>query len=208
MKTLVLAAPLLLAACAASGQEKKETNEMVLFDGTSLKNWKKTEYGGEGAVEVKDGKIVVEMGAQLSGVTWSGPELPKTNYEVSVEAMKIDGSDFFCGIAFPVGKQTASFVAGGWGGGVCGISSIDGGNASENETSLVKSFLKDKWYKFRLRVEPEKILVWLDGEKIIDVGIKGREVEIHPAMEAGLPLGLATYTTTAAFRNVTLKKLP
>ena len=109
-------------------------------------------------------------------MTWSGPELPKTNYEVSLEAMKIDGSDFFCGIAFPVGKQTASFVAGGWGGGVCGISSIDGSNASENETSLVKSFAKDKWYRFRLRVEPEKILVWLDDEKIIDVAIKGREV--------------------------------
>lgn len=188
-------------------EEKKDAAETVLFDGKTLKNWTKTEYGGEGAVSVKDGTIVVEMGAQLSGVTWSGPELPKTNYELSVEAMKLDGSDFFCGIAFRVGKDTASFVAGGWGGGVCGISSIDGGNASENETSVVKSFAKDRWYKFRLRVEPEKILVWLDDEKIIDVGIKGRQVEIHPAMDSGLPLGLATYTTTAAFRNVKLRKL-
>jgi hypothetical protein len=182
-------------------------DEAVLFDGKTLGHWKKTEYGGEGAVSVKDGAIVVEMGAQLSGVNWGGPELPKTNYEVSLEAMKVDGSDFFCGIAFPVGKQTASFVAGGWGGGVCGISSIDGGNASENETSIVKSFAKDKWYRFRLRVLPEKILVWLDDEKIIDVDIKGRQVEIHPAMESGLPLGLATYTTTAAFRNVKLTRI-
>lgn len=237
MKTLAAALliPLLLAACTSAckcpslcgcdcpghgkpvsaappdpgrpAPQAKDANEIVLFDGASLKNWTKTEYGGEGAVSVKDGRIIVEMGAQLSGVTWSGPELPKTNYELSVEAMKIDGSDFFCGIAFRVGKDTASFVAGGWGGGVCGISSIDGGNASENETSVVKSFAKDRWYRFRLRVEPEKILVWLDDEKIIDVGIKGRQVEIHPAMDSGLPLGLATYTTTAAFRNVKLRKI-
>jgi hypothetical protein len=195
-------------AAPAPAPAPAAADEIVLFDGKSLKNWKKTEYGGEGEVKVKDGLLVVEMGAQLSGVTWAGPELPSTDYEVSLEAMKIDGSDFFCGIAFRVGKSTASFVAGGWGGGVCGISSIDGGNASENETSIVRSFAKDRWYQFRLRVLPEKILVWLDGEKIIDVEIKGRTVEIHPAMESGLPFGLATFTTTAAYRNIKLKKLP
>jgi uncharacterized protein (TIGR03000 family) len=180
---------------------------IVLFDGTSLKNWKKTEFGGQGEVTVEDGKLILEMGADLTGVTWAGPPLPKTNYEVTLEAMKIAGSDFFCGIGFPVGNASASFVAGGWGGGVCGISSIDGAFAADNETATVHSFAKNRWYRFRLRVTPERIMVWLDEEKIVDLATRGRKLSIHPAMEPSLPFGLASYATTAAYRNVKLRKL-
>ncbi|MGO9598371.1 MAG: family 16 glycoside hydrolase, partial [Isosphaeraceae bacterium] len=33
-----------------------------LFDGKTLNGWKKTQFGGEGRVDVKDGMIVMEMG--------------------------------------------------------------------------------------------------------------------------------------------------
>jgi Domain of Unknown Function (DUF1080) len=185
----------------------QKDNTIVLFDGTSLKNWKATNFGGEGEVRVENGLLVFDTGTPLTGVTWTGPELPKTNYEVTLEAKLIAGNDFFCGIGFPVGKMTASFVAGGWGGALCGISMLDGDAAADNDSGIHRTFKKDQWYKFCLRVRPEKIEVWLDDEQIIDVQIKDRKVEIHPAMEPSLPFGLACYETKVAYRNVKLKKL-
>ncbi|HYE97382.1 MAG TPA: DUF1080 domain-containing protein, partial [Planctomycetota bacterium] len=178
-----------------------------LFDGTSLGSWKSVEFGGEGKVHVQDGAIVLEEGVALTGVAWSGAALPTTNYELSLEAKKVDGQDFFCGIAFSVGKKACSFVAGGWGGHVIGLSSLDGMNASENETSTTQDFERGRWYKIRLRVEPETIKAWIDGKEVINVAIKDKDVSIHPAMEAALPLGLTAYATKAAFRDIRLKKI-
>ena len=70
--------------------------------------------------------------------------------------MKIEGADFMCGLTFPVGDSHASLILGGWGGTVAGISSIDGHDASENETSSFISFPKDRWYTIRMRVTPNK----------------------------------------------------
>src|SRR5437868_1458693 len=106
-----------------------------LFDGKTLGSWKSVDFGGEGAVKIEKGSIRVEMGATVSGIQWTGEAPPRTDYEFTVEAMKVDGSDFFLCIVFPVGKDTCSFVAGGWGGGVTGLSSVDHMNASENETA-------------------------------------------------------------------------
>src|SRR5260221_10657938 len=135
----------------------KDDGARSLFDGKSLGAWKSVEFGGEGAVKVENGCIQIAEGASLSGIHWTGEAPPRTNYEFSLEAMKLDGNDFFCGIVFPVGKESCSFVAGGWGGGVTGLSSVDHMNASENETATDQAYAKNKWYTFRLRVTPEKI---------------------------------------------------
>src|SRR5262249_39791253 len=104
-----------------------------LFDGKTLAGWKATVFGGEGKVAVEKGQIILQRGAPLTGITWAGgpPELPRMSYEVSLDAMKVDGSDFFCGLTFPVGPDPCSFIVGGWGGGVVGLSSLDGMDASE-----------------------------------------------------------------------------
>lgn len=179
-----------------------------LFDGKSLGKWEKIIFGGEGKIEVKDGLLVVNQGEDLSGVRWSGKDLPTSNYEFSLEAKKIEGIDFFCGIAFPVKKEHCSFVAGGWGGGVVGLSSVDGMMAAENETTTVKEFKDGQWYAIRLRVTDAKIETWIDQEKVIDLEITNRQISIHPAMDGATPLGIATYITTSAFRNIRLKRLP
>jgi len=188
-------------------QEKKDEPK-VLFDGKGLTNWKVTEYGGQGEVTVKDGELTVAMGVALSGVTWSGAELPKTNFEVSLEAMKVDGDDIFCGICFPVGKEHCSFVCGGWGGQVIGLSSVDGEPAMENETCKLQEFKKDRWYKIRLKVTPAKIESWIDDKPMVNLELKDRKISLHPAMDLAMPFGIATYSTTSKFRNITLKKLP
>jgi len=178
-----------------------------LLDGKSLGAWKVTEYGGQGAVTPENGALRVGMGNPLSGIHWSGVECPRTNYEFGLEAMKIDGSDFFCGIIFPVGKESCSFIAGGWGGGVTGLSSVDAMNASENETTTHRSYAKNRWYLFRLRVTPEKIEVWIDKDKVVDLDLSNRHLSVHPSVELACPLGIANFSTTSLFRNVTLKKL-
>jgi hypothetical protein len=199
----------LLCGCGTTGTAPSGPQDAArsLFDGKALGKWKATEFGGQGEVRVENGRIVVEMGAALSGIHWTGGDVPTVNYELALEAMKIDGSDFFCGIAFPYKDSFCSFVAGGWGGGTTGLSSVDGMNASENETSGFLEFAKDRWYAFRLRCTDDKIEVWIDGKQVVNLETKDRKISIHPAMELSCPLGLANFTTTSAFRNITLRRL-
>lgn len=178
-----------------------------LFDGKALGAWKAVEFGGDGKIEVKDGAIEAGEGVALTGVQWTGKDFPKMNYEVALEAMKVDGSDFFVGLAFPVGEKFCSFVAGGWGGGVVGLSSLDGMNASENDTGSAQVFKKGQWYKIRVRVEPEKIQAWIDDKQVVNAEIKGREISIHPAMEAACPLGLCNYQTQSRYRAIKYRPL-
>ena len=106
---------------------------------STLGEWKKTAFGGEGDVVVEDGQILIDAGNPMSGITWKG-KCPKMNYELSLEAQRVSGSDFFCGLTFPVGDDPCSFICGGWGGGVVGLSSLDGNDASENETTKYQEF--------------------------------------------------------------------
>jgi len=194
-------------AAAPQAAPAKDVGAKSLFDGKSLGAWKSVDFGGEGAVKVENGAIKVEAGATCSGVQWTGEAPPRTNYEFTVEAMKVDGSDFFLGIIFPVGKDTCSFVAGGWGGGVTGLSSVDHMNASENETATDQTYVKDKWYTFRLSVTPAKIEVWWDAKQVVNLELVNRQISVHPAVESAAPLGLVNYQTASLFRNIRLKKL-
>lgn len=195
-------------ADAAKPAPAKDEGWQNLFDGKALGNWKSVEFGGEGKAYVENGELRIDEGASCSGVHWKGAPPPKTNYELTLEAKKIDGNDFFCGLIFPVGEDFCSFVAGGWGGGIVGLSSVDGMNASENDTTKVMNFPKGRWYQFRLKVTPAKIEVWIDKDKMVDLELKDHKISIHPAVESAEPLGLTTYSTSSAFRDIRLRKLP
>jgi len=204
----------LLAACSllgmtgpAHGDPPDEPAAIELFDGKSLKGWKITQFGGQGQVKVENGKLILGFGESLTGVTWKGKELPRDNYEIEVEAMRLDGADFFCGLTFPVADAPCSLILGGWGGGVVGLSSIDGYDASENQTTQFVAFKDKRWYRIRLRVGGEKIQAWLDGKQIIDVPRKEHKFSIREEVELSKPLGIATWQTTGAIRKVTLRPL-
>src|ERR1022692_2201765 len=115
-----------------------------LFDGSSLDGWRVTNFGGGGRVELQQGLMVFRMGTPFTGVNYTNA-VPKLNYEVTFEAMRVAGEDFFCGLTFPVGDSFVSLIVGGWGGTVVGISSIDGADASENETTQSITFEKGRW---------------------------------------------------------------
>jgi hypothetical protein len=173
--------------------------EISLFDGETLGQWKVTDFGGQGDVHVKEGAIHLEMGSYATGITWSGP-LVRMNYEITLEAMRVQGSDFFCGLTFPVGEKP-------WGGSVCGLSNIDYYDAAENETTRIIGFENGRWYRVRLRVVPTRIQAWLDGEELVDVDTTGRNIDIRVEMDLCQPLGIATWVTAGAIRDIKLKKL-
>lgn len=196
-------------ASAAPAATLATADGLSLFDGSTLKGWAITDFAGHGEVKAENGVLEVSMGASLSGVTWTNAgAVPTNNYEVSLEAKKIDGSDFFCGLTFPVRDSHATLVMGGWGGAVTGISSIDGSDASENETTKFFFYEKNRWYKIRVRVTPGRIEVWLDNDRVINVEITDRKISLRSGdIDLNKPLGLATYQTTAAFRNIQLKRI-
>ncbi len=140
-------------SAAAAAPPKEEWHS--LFDGKSLGKWTPTDFGTQGKIEVKDGQIIIGEGDGCSGITWTGVP-PKGEYEIRLQAMRVEGSDFFCGVTFPVNDTFCSFICGGWGGGVVGISSIDGEDASENDTTKYKKF-DEKSGASAIRVQCAKI---------------------------------------------------
>lgn len=176
-----------------------------LFDGKSLTGWKVTDFAGKGEVQVKDGTIFLGMG-YMTGITRTSP-VPRMNYELSLEAMRVEGSDFFCGLTFPVGESVCSLIVGGWGGSLVGLSSLDDLDASSNETTRFINFENRRWYRIRLRVQPGRIQAWIDEDKVVDVDTTGRKISIRWEMEESKPLGIATWSTAAALRNLRIRKL-
>lgn len=178
-----------------------------LFDGKALDDWKAPQFGGEGQVRVQDGAIVLERGDTMTGVTYTGKDLPKTNYEIEWVAKRTDGIDFFATATFPVGDSFCSFVTGGWGGTIVGLSSINFYDASDNETTQFKVFKDNQWYKFRVRVTEAKIEAWIDGEKVVDFVIGKNKIATRFEVELCKPLGFSSWCSTGVIRSVRLRQL-
>ncbi len=210
---LLLPVVFTLALGTLVAEDKKaesKDGEISLFDGKTLGKWEPIRFGGEGTVEVdENGLLSIEEGAILSGIKWTGEVPASTNYEIELEGMKILGDDFMLCLTMPVDDSHCSFVCGGWGGGVVGISSIDGLDASENETATFAYFEPKKWYKFKVRVEPNRIQCWIDGERVVDLDYEGADIEMRPGdIELCMPLGIATFQTAAKYRNMVWRNLP
>ncbi len=190
---------------ALSKEEKAKGK--LLFDGKSLAGWKVTNFGGEGEVTVQKGMVVLEMGNDMTGITYARADFPRMDYEVTLEGKRVAGNDFFCTTTFPVGDTYCSFVVGGWGGTVIGLSSIDGRDASQNETGNFKEFKRDKWYRIRIRVTKDRIVAWIDNEKVTDLETKGKKLSIRPECELCRPFGITTWRTVGAIRDVRVRLL-
>jgi hypothetical protein len=189
----------------ASGTDPAGT--LVLFDGKSLEGWKKVDFVGAAGVKVEDGTIVMEAGQSMTGITSTRKDLPTTNYELSYEAMRLSGHDFFAAATFPIGPSFITLVNGGWGGSVTGLSSLDGIDASENETMQSVAYKEKTWHRFRVRVTSEVIRCWIDERLIVAVNHQGRKVGTRIEVRRNQPLGFATWETTGALREVKVRPL-
>ncbi len=180
-----------------------------LFDGHSLDGWTITDFAGHGDVAVEKGQMILTMGAMLTGVNLAKTNgVPTMNYELVLDARKLAGSDFFCALTFPVGDTCCSFLLGGWGGGVVGISSIDGNDASLNQTTKYLNFEMNRWYRVRVRVTKAKLEAWIGSLKMVDLELEGKRITVRPGeIELNQPFGIATYQTTGAIKDVQWRAL-
>lgn len=191
--------------------EKSEGNWKRLFDGESLVGWSLPVYGGDGTVDVQKGNIVIGRGEMMTGIRYE-KEFPTNNYELRYEAKRIEGYDFFAACTFPVQKNFCTFINGGWGGGLSGLSSIGGYDASENETSSYYEYKDDTWYRFRLRVTDKKIQVWIAGQdkegqwtaekQVVDFEIADKKVSTRMEVDQYKPLGFCTWSSGSHLRNI------
>ena len=210
---LVLAVP---AWCGAEPQgvapatpatEPKADDWRPMFDGKALGDWKQSGYGGAGDTEVVEGAIRIPMGVDLSGITWGG-EFPTEGYEIELEARRVEGNDFFCGLTFPVGDDPCSFIVGGWGGAIVGLSSIDGDDAANNETTLVRAFKTGQWYAVKVRVLPDEIAGYLNGKEMFSFDPRGKKLSMRRGeIELCMPVGIATFRTESVVRSVRVRRV-
>jgi Domain of Unknown Function (DUF1080) len=209
-----LTALLMLGTTFATADDKpvaaklEAGKEFVLFNGKSLDDWEMVDVGGSGQVELEGGLMLINQGENISGAVYKkAATLPMINYEITLEAKRMQGVDFFVGLTFPVGdvKHCATLVCGGWGGSVTGISSIDSLDASENNTSSYQRYKDNEWYTIKLRVTAKNLSAWVGDKQVIDEDIEGKKIGVRPGpVESYLPLSLTTYNTMAAIRNVKL----
>ncbi|MBK9383254.1 MAG: DUF1080 domain-containing protein [Planctomycetes bacterium] len=205
----------LLASCASdparasapTASAPDETPRERLFDGSSLARWKPTEFGGAGELVLEGGALILELGNPLTGITWSGGELPREGYALEVRATKLSGHDFFCGLTFPIGEERASLILGGWGGTTCGLSCIDGRDASENETTCYRRFAPDRAHEIRVEVSASEVRAFLDGERLFSIARAGKSFAVRGEVVASQPLGYCAFATRAALHAIDLRPL-
>jgi hypothetical protein len=180
---------------------------LVLFDGKGLDGWKKTGFSRPGEVKVDAGAIVMSVGQPMTGITSTRTDLPKTDYELSYEAKRLTGDDFFAAATFPVGNAFITLVNGGWGGSITGLSSLGGADASENETSRFVPYRNGTWYRFRVRVTGQVIRCSIDDKEVVAVNYQDRQVGTRLETRSNQPLGFATWESAGAVRNIKIRPL-
>ena len=205
--TLVFLIPFTRAGQNEKDRPASDLKPLVLFDGKSLDGWMMTDFAKPGEVKVEDGAILLNTGRNMTGITTTRTDLPKINYELTYEAKRLAGRDFFAAATFPVGDKYLTFVNGGWGGSVTGLSSLDGADASENETNHYVKYQDKTWYKFRVRVTADMIRCAIDDKELIAINYKDRHLGTRIESRACQPLGFATWETSGALRNIAVRTL-
>jgi len=198
---------LLQSAAAKPSTPFEAEGWQSLFDGKNLTGWRETLFSGRGEVECKFGLIVLKMGDPFTGIGYTN-EFPTMDYELAFDAMRLQGSDFFCGLTIPIGTNFCSLIVGGWGGSLVGISSLDSMDASENETTRFKDFEQQHWYRIRLRITHDRIEAWIEKEKFVDVVTAGKRISVRPGdIELSRPFGFSCWQSTAALREIKMRRV-
>ncbi|MAW62042.1 MAG: hypothetical protein CMJ94_14590 [Planctomycetes bacterium] len=195
------------AACHAPREQGAAPwNELPLL----ATHWESVSFGGEGEVEYEAAgpALTMRFGSPLTGVRWSG-ELPLSpHYEIEVRAARLDGSDFFCALNLPLGNSEVSVVLGGWGGALCGLSCVDGQDASMNASRSFRDFQPGRSYRLRVRVDGEAIRAWVDEEPLFEQLRDGVAFSLRTEVQPVGRLGISCFQTSARIEGVRWRPLP
>lgn len=198
----------LVAALFVAQGVAAATNEVALFDGKTLNGWKECDFAGKGKLSVKEGGVLeIGMGDSLTGLVFTNALPARMNYEITLEGRRTMGSDFFCGLTFPVATNSCTLILGGWGGNLTGMSSIDGMDASENQTTGSFEFEMNRWYKIKLAITDEKIEASVDDKRLFSIEREDHRFGMRWGdIEQCVPLGIATWQTRGELRNLRLRR--
>jgi hypothetical protein len=158
--------------------------------------WASVNFGGEGEVGFDGESIRMGFGSPLTAVAWQGPLPLPSEYEIEVLAARLNGSDFFCALNLPIGEQSASVVLGGWGGALCGLSCIDGEDASMNATRSFRGFERGRSYRLRVRVDAQQVQAWVDDELLFVHAREGVEFSLRTEVLPAGRLALSCFQTS------------
>lgn len=213
-----------LAGCCAQGPVAEPPKDEAKWAPLSLAEdrWETHEFGSSGDIARKDGMLVIGHGERLTGCRYTG-ELADLlgagmeHYEIRLQARRTWGRDIFLGLTFPVGDPeeterpgygVASVVLGGWGGMVCGISNVDGKDASSNAWKQDRLFEDGAWHALRLRVDAKEVSAWLDGKPLFAVPrAEVKRFNLHPEVEPTAPFGFFTFGTTGELKDIEVRRL-
>ena len=193
----------MLFAFALTGCIGPTTDTTPIRLGYEDQSWKPAP--GE-ALSIEPGLITIEAGAPFEGLAWTDP-FPRENYELTLEATRLEGKDIFCGVVFPVGPDSCSMIPGGWDNSLLGLSMVDGLSAAENVTSYPEAFTNHVWSTVKLKVTTEAVTVKIDDKQVIDLKREAHSFSLYPGLEMYEPFGFFTYQTKALIRNPTLRAL-
>ncbi|MEI6809013.1 MAG: DUF1080 domain-containing protein [bacterium] len=196
-----------VTSLALAGVPQADTNGwQSLFDGKTLGKWKPSSFIGCGKIDIKDSAIAITTGSPMSGITWSNEPPARMDYELQLEARRTEGHDFFCGLTFPVGTNPCTLIVGGWGGNLTGLSSINGYDASENETTSTFEYESNRWYKITLKVTKGRIEAWINDQQVVNLETEDKKFSIRWEVEPSVPLGISTWRTSSAIRNIRIRQ--
>ena len=179
----------------------------ALLGKSGLGDWDTIDFAGGGESSVANSTMTIGVGESLTGVYWDGAKLPVNNYELSMQARRTEGIDFFCGPVFPVNDSHCCFIVGGWAGATVGLSNIDNKDASSNETTRLMGFEDNRWYDIRIRVLPDRIITWIDDDCVVYQNIVGKKISLRGDTELCTPMGICTFQTQAEVRKLTLQRI-
>ena len=189
------------------GEAPKAGPWKSLFDGKSLRGWKPVCRGEPMPhVSVSDGAIVLKKGRALMGVTWTGPSLPREDYGLELEAMRVAGTGSFGTINFPVGSSRCTLVVGSGTGRLLFLGMVDG-VAGGGGARVPFAFENKRWYRVRLRVSRERIEAFVDDGKVIDLPRRGHTFGVHDDWSPLGTFGIASWQCTGALRRIRLRRL-
>jgi hypothetical protein len=201
----------LVLALAQCGRKTETKRVWPLLDAPHAAFWRPSGMEHQGEALLKNGEITTGIGAPMTGITftaWESLGIPRDHYLIEYETLRAEGGDFFGSITFPVRDSGLTFIMGGWGGGLTGVSSIDGLDASENMTRGHFDFQNQRWYRVRVELRDETLTITIDERLFVKVSLKGRQTSLrYGEISKCLPLGFASYLTTAHIRRLIVREL-